>query len=217
MSPLAPNRFVMRPMEMDDIGTVAGWLQDVDDLSLFDRSLTVPPGKDAVRESWKADLETAKFPTAYWFMIESANRTPVAIGGLQSINYVHGDATLPILVSKSVRGQGLGLRIAIIMLDMAFDRLRLRRVTTFFRSDNLRTERLTQRAGFREEGRLREAWLIGGEFRDCVVVGLLRDEWYSRRSTLGAELSGSVEVVLGPPAQTTPAVGGSVPSKRALR
>jgi RimJ/RimL family protein N-acetyltransferase len=208
MTPLSPNRFTMRPMDMDDIATVTGWLQDVDDLSLFDRTLTVPPGKDAVRETWKADFETAKFPTAYWFMVESHDRTPVAIGGLQSVNYVHGDAVLPILVSKAVRGHGLGLRIAVVMLDTAFERLRLRRVTTFFRSDNLRTERLTQRAGFREEGRLREAWLVGGRFLDCVVAGLLRDEWYSRRDTLRAELDNSVEVVLG---SMEPTVSSSSP------
>jgi RimJ/RimL family protein N-acetyltransferase len=144
-------------------------------------------------------------------MIESHERAPVGIGGLQSVNYVHGDATLPILVSKPARGEGLGLRIAVIMLDMAFDRLRLRRVTTFFRSDNLRTERLTRRVGFRSEGRLREAWLVGGQFLDCIVVGLLRDEWYARRDALRAELDSSVEVVLGSEGRTpiAAAVSGS--------
>src|SRR3712207_5045535 len=131
-------------MNMDDVETVAAWLQDVDDLSLFERNSTVPVGKEAVRDGWKADLAGAKFPTAYWFMAEADGHAPVALGGLQSVNYVHGDAVLPILVDRSARGRGLGLRIAAALLDVAFDRLRLRRVTTFFRADNLRTERLTR-------------------------------------------------------------------------
>src|SRR5882724_3843453 len=176
MSALAPGHFIMRPMTLDDIDTVAGWLQDVDDLSLFDRNMAVPPSQDTVRDSWKADLTVAKFPTAYWFVTENRDR-PVAIGGLQSVNYVHGDAVLPILVSKAMRGKGLGLRIAIVLLDLAFDRLRLHRVTTFFRSDNLRTERLTKRVGFQQEGRMRGAWFADGRFLDCMIVGLLRDEW----------------------------------------
>lgn len=196
MSPPVASQFTMRPMTLDDIGTVADWLQDVDDLSLFDRNMSVPPSQDTVHDSWKADLAIAKFPTAYWFVIENSDHRPMAIGGLQSVNYVHGDAVLPILVSKTARGKGLGLRIAIVLLDLAFDRLRLRRVTTFFRSDNLRTERLTRRAGFQQEGRMRQAWFADGRFLDCVVVGLLRDEWHSRRTALGAELDGSTTVVL---------------------
>jgi RimJ/RimL family protein N-acetyltransferase len=196
MSPLAPSQFTMRPMTLDDIDTVAAWLQDVDDLSLFDRNMAVPPNQDTVRDSWKADLTIAKFPTAHWFVTENYDRKPVAIGGLQSINYVHGDAVLPILVSKSVRGKGLGVRVAIVLLDLAFDRLRLRRVTTFFRSDNLRTERLTKRVGFQQEGRMREAWFADGRFLDCMVVGLLRAEWHARREALRGGLDNSIEVVL---------------------
>jgi RimJ/RimL family protein N-acetyltransferase len=89
-----------------------------------------------------------------------ADGSPVAIGGLQSVNYIHGDAVLPILVKKSARGHGLGMQIAFLLLDIAFDRLRLRRVTTYFRSDNQRSERLTRRAGFVQEGLLREAWFV---------------------------------------------------------
>jgi len=195
-----PGLFTMRPMTLEDIDAVAGWLQDVEDLSLFDRSMAVPPNEDAVRESWKADLATAKFPTAYWFVMESCVDRPLAIGGLQSVNYFHGDAVLPILISKPMRGKGLGLRIADLMLDVAFDRLRLRRVTTFFRSDNLRSERLVNRLGFQPEGRMREAWFAGGRFLDCIVVGLLREEWHARRESLRAELDRSVEVVLRSPA-----------------
>lgn len=197
MSPRASLRFVMRPMSVDDIDTVADWLHDIEDLSLFDRSLPVPLGKEAARERWKADFSQPTFPTAYWFVVEGLDRTPVAVGGLQSINYVHGDAVLPILVAKPERDRGLGLRIAVVLLDVAFDRLRLRRVTTFFRSDNARSTRLTQRVGFREEGRLREAWFAGGRYFDCMVVGLLREEWQARRDALVAELDGAVEVTLG--------------------
>src|SRR4051794_39830792 len=123
---LAPSPYIMRAMTLNDVDIVAGWLQDVDDLSLFDRNMAVPPSHDTVRDSWKADLAVAKFPTAYWFMVENDGQKPVAVGGLQSVNYVNGDAVLPILVSKSLRGKGLGLRIAMVLLDLAFDRLRLR-------------------------------------------------------------------------------------------
>ncbi len=194
MSPRTANQFLMRPMTLDDTEIVAGWLRDLDDLSLFERNLPVPLRPDAVRETWKDDLAGGKLPAAFWFTVE-ADGTPVAIGGLQSINYIHGDGVLPILVTKSTRGLGLGLGIAVILLDMAFDRLRMHRITTYFRADNLRSERLTRRLGFHEEGRMRQAWFADGKHQDCVMVGLLRDEWYSTRSVLKSELK-SVNIAL---------------------
>jgi RimJ/RimL family protein N-acetyltransferase len=190
------SQYFMRPMASGDLDAVAGWLQDLDDLSLFDRGTAMPPNRDALRELWKLDLSAAKAPAAYWFAVEDCNRKPVAIGGLQSISYANGDAVLPILVSGPVRGRGIGLRIAVHLLDMAFDRLRLRRVTTYYRSDNQRTERLTKRAGFRHEGRMREAWFAGGKFHDCIVVGVLREEWQARRESLQSELDGSISILL---------------------
>ena len=200
MAALVPGRLFMRPMDLDDVDTVAGWLGDMDDLSLFDRRRALPLGKDALRDAWKADLSAADVPTAYWFILEADDREPVALAGLHSISHIHGDSVLAILVSRQARERGLGLRIAIAALDMAFDRLRLHRVTTFFRSDNLRSERLTRRTGFQQEGRMREAWFGTGQFFDCIVVGLLREEWYARRTALLAELDGSIEIVPGPTA-----------------
>jgi RimJ/RimL family protein N-acetyltransferase len=187
----------MRPMSVDDIETVSDWLQDVEDFALFDRTLTLPPAKDAIKDMWKADFTGAKFPTAYWFIVEGSDHAAVAVGGLQSVNYVHGDAVLPVLIARPARGQGLGLRVAAIMLDVAFDRLRLRRVTTFFRSDNTRTQRLISRMGFREEGRMRQAWFANGEYLDCIVVGILREEWYSSREKLRADLDSKIALNLG--------------------
>ena len=193
------SHYYMRPMTSGDLDAVASWLQDTRDLALFDRNMAMPPNGDTLRELWKFDLVATKPHGAYWFAVEDCGRKPVAIGGLQSISYVNGDAVLPILVSAPERGKGIGLRIAVHLLDMAFDRLRLRRVTTFFRSDNQRTERLTKRVGFRQEGRMREAWFADGKFHDCVVVGVLREEWSARRESLHSELATSLKILLQAP------------------
>src|SRR5215468_684013 len=99
MPPPEARPFVVRPMATSDIDTVADWLQDVDDFSFFDRSLTLPPARDAIRDSWKADFAPAKFPSSHWFVAEDAGGKAVAICGLQSVNYLHGDAVLPVLIA----------------------------------------------------------------------------------------------------------------------
>lgn len=180
--------FFARPMEPDDLDSLGSWLLDMDDLALFDRSLTVTPSRNSLRRMWESELAGDHSSTACWFTVVTNERSPTAIGGFSSVKYAHGDATLAMFVSKPARGKGLGFHFGSLLLDIAFDHLRLRRITTFFRSDNERTDRLITHLGFREEGRMREAWFAKGRTFDAVVVGVLRDEWYANRSALKVEL-----------------------------
>lgn len=179
----------VRPMAFSDIDAVAGWFDSIDDVSFFDRNAVVPMPLEAVRESWKADLDPALMPPkALWYIAEDQSGRPAAIGGLRSINYINGDAVLPAFVARHVRGRGVGIRLVAMLLDAAFTRLRLVRVTTYYREDNVISARITQKAAFREEGRMRKALLANGCHLDMVVVGLLHDEWLARRELLHQEL-----------------------------
>jgi hypothetical protein len=54
-------------------------------------------------------------------------------------------------------------------------------------SFNQRAIRSYEKAGFRIEGRLREAIWREGRFWDEVQMGVLQDEWLDRRSRMGAD------------------------------
>jgi RimJ/RimL family protein N-acetyltransferase len=177
--------FTVRPMKLNDIDDIAAWFENLDDLSLFDRNSPAPMGLEALREYWKADLAAAPPPQkAYWYIARGPDGGAAALGGLQAINYFHGDAVLPVFVAPSARQQGLGLRMTCLLLDLAFDRLHLTRVTTYFREDNEISSRMIRKAAFREEGRMREAWLCNGRRLDMVVAGVLRDDWMKHREAL---------------------------------
>jgi RimJ/RimL family protein N-acetyltransferase len=181
--------FAVRPMKMSDIDDIATWFENLDDLSLFDRNSPAPMGLEALREYWKADLAAAPPPQkAYWYIARGPDVAAAALGGLQSINYFHGDAVLPVFVAPSARQQGLGLRMTCLLLDLAFDRLHLARVTTFFREDNEISSRMIRKAAFREEGRLRKAWLCNGRRLDMIVAGVLREDWTNCREELRGAL-----------------------------
>ena len=63
------------------------------------------------------------------------------------------------------------------MIAHAFDTLGLHRLEADTDPRNERCLKLLTRLGFREEGRLRERWHVGGEVQDSVLLGLLREEW----------------------------------------
>jgi RimJ/RimL family protein N-acetyltransferase len=179
----------VRSMTISDIDAVIGWFDSIDDVSFFERSAVVPLPLEAVRENWKEDFACAAMPPkALWYIAEDRYGRPAAIGGLRLINYINGDAVLPAFVARHMRRQGVAVRLVAMLLDIALFRLRLVRVTTYYREDNLVSARITQRAGFHEEGRLRKAMLANGSHLDMVVMGLLREEWLARREPLRAEL-----------------------------
>jgi RimJ/RimL family protein N-acetyltransferase len=67
------------------------------------------------------------------------------------------------------------------VIDFAFDELGLHRLEADTHPDNAASTRSLERLGFRREGLLRERWLVGGEFGDSVIWGLLADDWRARR------------------------------------
>jgi RimJ/RimL family protein N-acetyltransferase len=190
--------FSIRNLQLEDIDAIAAWFDDPHDLSLFERNSPLPAGREALRESWKVDLTAGSSPAkAFWYMACGITGDPAAIGGLHSVNYVNGNCVLPVFVTKTMRGKGIGVRLMALLLDLAFDHLRLTRVTTYYREDNKISAKLAKRTAFREEGRMRKAWFCNGLHFDMIVVGVLREEWAERRSKLHLELDSSVVLRFG--------------------
>lgn len=83
-------------------------------------------------------------------------------------------------------GRGFGTEAAELMLGHAFERLGLHRVGLSVFAFNERAIRSYEKAGFRVEGRLREAIARDGRFWDEIQMGVLREEWMAEREARGA-------------------------------
>jgi RimJ/RimL family protein N-acetyltransferase len=198
----APSRctgakFRLRPLALEHIPDVTRWHERIDDLMLFDRRMPLPLSAAAMEGAWREIILASEPRTSYWFVIVDSEDTAVGLAGLQEINYVHGDAILAILIAEADRRNGLGTRAGALLLDAAFDQLRLTRVSTFVRADNEASQRLTTSLGFHEEGRIRKGWFADGAHTDILVIGMLCDEWRAHRETLQTKLGADICLVLG--------------------
>jgi RimJ/RimL family protein N-acetyltransferase len=79
-------------------------------------------------------------------------------------------------------GHGLGTETVELMLRHAFVNLGLHRVGLSVFSFNERAIRAYEKAGFRVEGRLREAIWRDDQYWDELEMGILADEWHPRAS-----------------------------------
>lgn len=84
-------------------------------------------------------------------------------------------------------GRGLGTEATSLMLQHAFERLGLHRVGLTVFSYNTRAIRAYEKAGFRIEGRQREAIQRQGVYFDEVQMGILATEWSTARYGHGAK------------------------------
>ena len=64
-----------------------------------------------------------------------------------------------------------------LVLDFAFDRLRLHRVEAACLPTNVPSRALLLRTGFQQEGYARNYLLIDGKWQDHVLFAILREDW----------------------------------------
>lgn len=197
-----PCVLTMRPIEESDSELIADWFRQIEDVSIFDRQMPLPLNHADVVTLVGSLVADQKKEKCRWFLTESADGIPVGMVGLELINMLHGHALMPLFVAQSWRRKGVGVRMACMMIDLAFKQLRLNRITTIFRADNTSSRDLLTRLGFQQEGISRQAWFSQGTFYDLMNLGLLVDDWNKAKERLGAELSPSLVVELGPRATT---------------
>ena len=100
---------------------------------------------------------------------------PVGMLGLTDIDHRQQSAELA-WVYVELAARGIGAAAVRAALALGFDELNLHRISLSVLADNARAIRCYEKAGFRVEGRLREAVFKSGERRDLILMALLRPE-----------------------------------------
>jgi RimJ/RimL family protein N-acetyltransferase len=81
------------------------------------------------------------------------------------------------MIGPEFQNRGVGTDTTRVMLRYGFTELNLRRIQLLAFGYNERAIAAYRKAGFREEGRRREATFRGGRYHDEVIMGVLRREW----------------------------------------
>lgn len=100
---------------------------------------------------------------------------------LKSISLQHRTANIGYFLSATAQGGGLVTKACRVMLDYAFDELKLNRVDIYCAAENVKSRAVAERLGFTYEGSLRDAQWLHDRFVDLVVYGMLAREWQSAK------------------------------------
>lgn len=168
----------LRAVERTDAHALYEWLNDPPVMRGWGSSASAISLAEAQRqiEGWIAEEIVHGRPEA--LVIETAERAPIGLIVLRSERPEARAVELSILIGEpDLWGQGLGADALETILDACFNGWNLHRVWLRSEAWNVRAHRLYTRAGFRQEGVLRQAAFLDGRYEDVLVFGLLAAEW----------------------------------------
>lgn len=162
---------VLRPLRVDDAELTLGW-REGDRATLLNRGAT----NVAEQEAWIASRPNTELN----FVIQLRSGQPVGMLSLVNIDEANRraePARFLIGDPDSVRGLPVAVEAMKLLYQLVFDQMKLLRVHGTVVADNRLMIKWQKFLGMREEGRLRQHYLIGGRFHDAVCLGMMEDEY----------------------------------------
>lgn len=163
-----------------NLPTVLRWYADPE-IARLTRYSTRPMPTEEVERFFQARLLSTE-SVAYGIHLRPSGRL-VGLTTFSSLDPDNGSVLFHITIGeRDAWGQGYGTEAARLMLWLAFERIGLHRVGLTVFSFNERAIRSYEKAGFRVEGRAREAIARDDRYWDEVQMGILRHEWLALRA-----------------------------------
>ncbi len=150
-----------------------------------------PPTSEAAAQKWVDDQAattmTAEISDRFSLAVEIGPDTGcfehVGFIGLRGICSRSRRAELWIyLGDKWAWNKGVGKEAVRGLCQFAFEEMNLHRLWLECDPEHQGGVRCYQKAGFVEEGRLRQAYFRRGQFRDTIMMGLLKPDWEARKT-----------------------------------
>jgi len=178
---LKTKRLILRPITLKDKKSIT---ENINNINISKWLLIVPYPykiKDAVwwiNHTIKSSKE--KDRKDYDFGIELKEEEKIIGGiGLSKVDRYAGTGTLGYWLGQRYHKKGYGSEALEVLIDFAFNKLKLRRLEAGVFVGNPSSGKLLEKYGFKQEGYLREAkkCKADGKIKDEIMYGLLRSEY----------------------------------------
>lgn len=187
-SELRGSLVVLRRHRPENLPQVIRWYRDAE-LARLTRYQTRPMSVEEIERFFAARL-LADDGIAY-AIHEVATDRLIGLTTFSALDADNGSVLFHITIGEhDAWGRGFGTEATQLMLAHAFERLGLHRVGLSVFAFNDRAIRAYMKAGFVQEGRLRQAIARDGRWWDELQMGALREEWLSDHGTGDGSVAG---------------------------
>jgi ribosomal-protein-serine acetyltransferase len=144
-------------------------------LGWVDKTTTVEHMKEYEQMMFEKFAKNEALSTAIVYKGELVGKITI-----NSIDWDTKKAEIGYYLDEEFQGSGIMTRASKGMLDIAFTEYDLQKVEIRVAVENVKSRHIPERLGFTQEGILRQAEWINGQYKDLVVYGLLAEEWLGK-------------------------------------
>ena len=172
---LEGDRVVLRPVQAWDRERLYELVETIEVRALSSGLPPLPLSLEEVEARDKRWIEERNQDSA-WFAID-VDAELIGICGFHSIDHYHQRAAVGIRIGKPYWGRGHGQDAVRTLVDYGFSQLNLVKISLQVLADDQRAVGAYRKAGFVEEGRLRDHTWFDGMRRDELVMAVRREDW----------------------------------------
>jgi ribosomal-protein-alanine N-acetyltransferase len=137
----------------------------------------------SVLESEGCDLsDLAKYESYRWFI--KYETAVVGSVGLRNISHTMNYAEIGYGIAEQHQNKGIATGAVNLLVEKCFCESPLRKLLAYVHDKNAASCRVLKKAGFTQEGLLREHYVINGAPENELLFGLLKHEWQGRRKSI---------------------------------
>jgi len=176
------KRVRLRSFELSDLDEVMRHWNNLELRNLVGSADRGPVCRNDEEEWIKSTWKQRQERKAFTFAIETITDGKLIGGtGLFDTDRTSRSAMFGISIYDPEKwGKGYGQESTSLMLDFAFRTLNLNRVELNTFDFNDRAQKCYLKVGFKEVGRRRKARFIDGEYRDDIIMDILKEEWLAK-------------------------------------
>jgi RimJ/RimL family protein N-acetyltransferase len=157
----------LRILEKEDLSFYVKWVNDPSFFGEYN------PLVQATRVEMEKEYDTDPSERKRFF-VEKKDGTKIGIVGVFPV----GDLwEIGFALILSERGKGYGSEAVTIFVDYLFLSRDLVRIQAKTDLRNTASQRILEKVGFKREGIVRNSMFIQGEWRDCCLYSILKEEW----------------------------------------
>lgn len=175
------KRLILRPPTMKDAKDLA---ENANNLNISKWMILLPYPYTIKDAKWYINYCKKKFKEkpvkSYDFVIElKSERKIIGAIALNKIDFDQGTAGGGFWIGEKYWGEGYGTEAMGEILNLAFNKLKLRKVELGYLKGNPSSFKVQKKFGFKIEGTRRKGAVCKatGKIHDEVITGLLREEW----------------------------------------
>jgi len=172
---LTGNTVYLRGLERSDLELLKRWISD-EKVTHYLETGTFPLSIERLNEDYENELKNQK--DISFLVIFKKSDTPIGWGGLYNTDWIKRSSELRFFIGETKHWKlTAALESQKLLLQYAFEKLNLHRVTGGANVENKGSWKVLERIGFVKEGVFRDVVYRNGKYYDAYMYSMLRKEY----------------------------------------